>query len=82
MKVATVFASALLGGGLLAASASMASAAVVCSGNTCWHAHSRYHYPPGAGVVVHRDNWRGGPGITFREHEGRGYWHGENWVEW
>jgi hypothetical protein len=31
--------------------------------------------------VIHEDDWRAGPGITFREHEGRGYWKGESWTD-
>lgn len=68
--------------GLLIGSTMSASAAVVCTGDVCWHTHARYAYPPGAGVIIHEDSWRAGPGITFREHEGRGYWRGDDWVEW
>jgi len=77
-------ASAAIGAGLLAASAMSASAAIVCSGNVCWHAHDAYDYPKGARVVVHEDDWRWGPRerFVFREHEGRGYWHGRRWVGW
>lgn len=28
------------------------------------------------------DDWRPGPGITFREHEGCGFWRSERWEEW
>jgi hypothetical protein len=72
----------LLGAGVLAASTMSASAAIVCTGNTCWHVHERYDYPAAAGVVVHEDDWRPGPSITFREHEGRGYWRGDRWTDW
>jgi hypothetical protein len=71
-----------LGAGLLALSSAGASAAIVCQGNVCWHTHDRFDYPREAGVVVHEDDWRGGPRVTFREHEGRGYWHGDRWTEW
>ncbi len=67
--------------GVLAFSAVSASAAIVCSGNVCWHVKERYHYPPSASVVIHDDDWTAGPGITFREHEGRGYWSGDRWTE-
>jgi hypothetical protein len=73
---------AALGAGVLAASMASASAAVVCTGSVCWHTHERYEYPPAARVIIHEDDWRPGPGIVFREHEGRGYWSGERWVEW
>jgi hypothetical protein len=72
---------AIAGAGALAFSAAGASAAIVCSGNTCWHAKEKYNYPPTAGVVVHEDTWSG-PGIMFREHEGRGYWKGDTWTTW
>jgi hypothetical protein len=68
--------------GILAFSAMGASAAVVCQGNVCWHTHESYEYPPSARVIIHPDNWQGGPSITFREHEGRGYWNGNRWMEW
>jgi hypothetical protein len=71
-----------LGVGLLALSSIGASAAIVCQGNVCWHAHERFDYPTGARVVVHEDDWRPGPRVTFREHEGRGYWKGESWTAW
>ena len=69
---------------LLALSTVSASAAIVCSGNVCWHTHERYTYPPDDHVVVHEDDWRCGPSekFTFREHEGRGYWKGDRWTEW
>ncbi len=73
---------AALGFGLLAASTMAASAAVVCSGNVCWHTHERYEYPPAAHVTIHEDSWRAGPSVTFREHDGRGYWRGDDWVNW
>ena len=70
------------GASLLALSSVGASAGIACTGNTCWHTHERFDYPRGAGIIVHEDNWRPGPRITFREHEGRGYWHGDRWTEW
>ena len=76
-----LLASALIGVGILAFSAFSASAAIVCSGNTCWHVQERYTYPPSAGIVVHEDNWKAGPGVTFREHTGRGYWKGDTWTD-
>jgi hypothetical protein len=69
---------------LMALSTVSASAAIVCSGNVCWHTHERYTYPPDSKVVVHEDDWRWGPSekYTFREHEGRGYWRDDRWTEW
>ena len=72
----------LLGAGLLALSAASASAAVVCSGNMCWHTTERYEYPPEARIVVHEDTWKPSADIKIREHEGRGYWKGDSWTTW
>jgi hypothetical protein len=84
MKLRNALSSALLGAGLLAVTSMSASAAIVCSGNVCWHTHERYEYPPDSKVVIHEDDWRSGPEekYTFREHEGRGYWRADKWVEW
>ncbi len=75
---------AVVGAGVLAFSALSASAAVVCTGDVCWHTHESYVYPPDARVIIHPDDWRWGPGEHFawREHEGRGYWRGDRWIEW
>jgi hypothetical protein len=75
---------ALVGAGVLAFSGASASAAIVCSGNVCWHTHEVYEYPPEAHVIVRPDNWRWGPGehYIWREREGRGYWRGDRWMEW
>ena len=35
----------VMGASVLAFSAMTASAAVVCTGNTCWHATEKYDYP-------------------------------------
>jgi hypothetical protein len=49
----------------------------------CWHTHSVYQYPTSAHIVVHEDNWRWGDHDHFRwrEHEGRGFWHGDSWED-
>lgn len=73
---------AAMGASVLAFSAASASADVACVGPVCWHTHETYEYPPSAGVVVHEDAWKAEPGVTFREHEGRGYWKGDRWTEW
>jgi hypothetical protein len=77
-------AGAAFSAGVLALSAMSASAAVVCSGNVCWHTHEAYDYPPSARIVVHEDNWHWGPSehYVFREHDGRGYWAGDTWRTW
>lgn len=74
---------AALGSAVLAFSSVGASAAIVCSGNACWHTHEAYTYPPAAHVIVHPDNWAWGPSdhYTWREHEGRGYWSGDTWTQ-
>jgi hypothetical protein len=79
----TVFGAAL-GAGVLALSAVSASAAIVCTGNVCWHTPQVYEYPPAAAVIVHPDDWRWEPSdnYSWREHEGRGYWNGDRWTEW
>jgi hypothetical protein len=75
---------AMVSAGLLALSAASASATIVCSGDVCWHTHEVYHYPGEAHVIVHPDGWRWGPTehYSWREHEGRGYWHGDVWRDW
>jgi len=79
----TLFAAAVAAG-FAAFSGVNASAAVVCTGPVCWHTHEAYDYPPDARVVVHPDDWRWGAkeNYSWREHEGRGYWHGDRWMEW
>jgi hypothetical protein len=83
-SLSKVLIGAALGAGVLALSALNASAAIVCSGGVCWHTHEVYEYPPTAGVIVHPDDWRWGPRehYVWREHEGRGYWHGNRWMGW
>jgi hypothetical protein len=81
MTLHKVLVGAALGTGVLAFSVMNASAAIVCNGDTCWHTHETYTYPPSARVIIHGDDWRAGPHVVFREHEGRGYWRGHNWVD-
>lgn len=73
----------LMGAGILAFSAVGASAAIVCSGNACWHVKDTYRYPSAARVVVHKDDWKWGAHekYSWREHEGRGYWQGDRWMD-
>jgi hypothetical protein len=84
MRLSKLAAGGILGAGFLAASVMSASAAIVCSGNVCWHTHETYTYPPESRVIVHEDNWRWGPqeNFSFREHEGRGYWRDDKWTNW
>jgi hypothetical protein len=82
MSPPKILVAAALGAGVIALSTLTASADVACSGNVCWHVHERFEYPPSARITIHEDAWKPGPGITFREHTGRGYWSGERWTEW
>ena len=61
----TVLFSAAAGASLLAASAISASAAIVCSGNVCWHTTERYEYPPDARVTIREDSWKPAPDARF-----------------
>ena len=79
---AKILVSLLSGLGIMGLSSLNASAAVVCnSDGDCWHAHEAYTYPPTAGVIVHPDDWkwRDGERFVWKEHPGRGYWHGSTW---
>ena len=71
-----------MGAAVLAFSAAGASADVACTGETCWHVHEKYSYPPDAHVTIHEETWKAGPSVKFHEHTGRGYWAGETWKEW
>ena len=75
---------AVFGAGAIAFSATGASAAIVCNDDVCWHVKEKYTYPSEARVTIHPDDWRWGPRerFTWREHEGRGYWRGDRWMEW
>ena len=44
-----------LGAGVLALTTLSASAAIVCSGNVCWHVKERYEYPLEARVTIHEE---------------------------
>jgi hypothetical protein len=70
-----------IGAGALAISALTATADMACSGNVCWHVREHYTYPRESRVIIHRDNWRPGPRVEIRDHEGRGYWRGGAWVD-
>jgi hypothetical protein len=82
MKTPLMAAAATLIGLAALAPAAPASAAIVCSGDACWHVHGTYHYPPNVGIVVHSDHWRWGPHdhYVWHEHRGRGYWRNGVWV--
>ena len=72
---------ALVGAGALAIAAP-ASARIVCNEDgDCWHVQTEYQYEPSFGLTIHPDDWKwkDGEKHAWREHEGRGYWHGGQW---
>ena len=74
----------LIGASALTFMTTGASARVVCNADgDCWHTRTEYVYRPEFGLTIHPDNWRwkDGERFTWREHEGRGYWHGGQWRE-
>jgi hypothetical protein len=75
---------AAIGASALAFSVGSASAVIVCNDDACWHVKERHNYPPEARLSIHPDDWKWGPSEKFRwrEHEGRGYWRGDEWIEW
>jgi hypothetical protein len=83
MLKATIFAAASTA--ILTISSVAASAYVACVplGLVCWHAKERYTYPAESKVVIHDDSWKWAPAekYSWREHEGRGYWRDNAWVE-
>ena len=59
-----------------------ASARIICNEDgDCWHAPEEYAYPPAVHLFVHPDDWRWREGehYAWKEHQGRGYWHGGEW---
>ena len=81
-RTTKTFLGTAVGAAVLALSAAGASAEIACSGNVCWHVKERHTYPAESKVIIREENWKPGPSIRFREHEGRGYWHGRKWVAW
>lgn len=74
---------ALLGAGAIIALAGPASARIACNREgECWHVANDYVFAPGAGIVVHEDNWHWGrrDHFHFREHPGHGYWRSGVWI--
>ncbi|HLH93439.1 MAG TPA: hypothetical protein VKX28_33860 [Xanthobacteraceae bacterium] len=80
-RATKTFFGAAIGAAAVAFFATSAVADVACSGDVCWHVKERYKYPAESHVVIHEDSWKPGPSIKFHEHEGRGYWRGETWVD-
>ena len=48
-KVKNLIAAAAVGGAALALSGGPTFAAIVCNGDSCWHTHDAYAYPPRPG---------------------------------
>jgi hypothetical protein len=73
---------ALMGVSALTLIATSASARIVCNEDgDCWHVTTDYNYRPEFKLTVHPDDWKWKEGErhAWREHEGRGYWHGGVW---
>jgi hypothetical protein len=59
------------------------SSVIVCNdAGYCWHAEQSYDYPSGVQVYVHPQDWvwNDGDHYVWREHSGRGYWQGDQWM--
>ena len=73
---------ALAGLAIFGMSSLSASARIICNEDgDCWHAPQEYAYPPAAHLLIHPDDWRWKEGdhYAWKEHQGRGYWHGGEW---
>jgi hypothetical protein len=71
--------------GVLALSATSASAAIVCNEEgDCWHAKQKYEYKPEHHVHVYGDDWKWADAdhdkYRWREHDGPGYWRSGVWI--
>lgn len=75
---------ALMGASALAITSTGASARIVCNDDgECWHVKTDYDYRPEFRLTVHPDNWKWKDGEKYKwhEHEGRGYWRGNQWTD-
>ncbi len=82
MKISAL--AAVAAGGLLAMSASPASAHVACNrAGECWRVNDSYDYPAHLGIVIHPDDWRDHHHGTFHWRDGhdgdRGYFDHGHW---
>jgi hypothetical protein len=81
----SAFAKSLLAGACaLALTGTAATAAVVCNEEgECWHVRGKAEYGPELRLRVYPDNWNWSRSehYRWREHTGRGYWRGGNWIE-
>jgi hypothetical protein len=67
---------------MVAMSSLSASARIVCNEDgDCWHAQEEFTYPPSVNLTIHPNDWRWKEGEhhAWKEHPGRGYWHGGEW---
>ena len=73
-----------IGAGALALASTGASARIICNTDgDCWHSPTNYEYRPEFRLTIHPDDWRwkANEKYRWREHEGRGYWHGDSWTD-
>jgi len=86
MKTPVKLAAAIIiGVSALAFTASEASAAIACNRwGECWRVSRTWSFPASAGIVIHPDSWRWGPGgrrMRWRSARGgRGFWRNGIWV--
>jgi hypothetical protein len=76
VAILTIASLGLLGG--------TASAEIVCNDDgDCWHVKEKVEYPASVRLRVHSDDWKWTEHdhYRWREHAGRGYWHGGVWVD-
>jgi hypothetical protein len=71
---------------VLAASTTTASAEIACNDEgDCWHITKIYKYRPEFKITIYPDDWRWDERdfrkYRWREHEGRGYWRDDVWVD-
>ena len=70
--------------GVLALTATSASAAVVCNAEgDCWRVKEKYDYRPDWGLTIYDDDWKWTDNKKYRWREpgaGRGYWSKGVWV--
>ena len=86
MNVGAIIVSGVVAAFAMVASATSASAYIICNHEgDCWHS-ARRESAPGQTFEYHSDDWyfhqEWGTQHRFRAyHEGRGYWHNGVWVQ-
>jgi hypothetical protein len=72
---------AALTAGLWSATATTASADVVCNQwNECWHVRNHYDYPTGLGIVFHPNGWHGRHMHWRHDRWDHGYYRNGVWI--